>query len=89
MQIAAGMPQHVAFRNHGCRHYHWYSSGLLMRSFLVEITAKLIIRSDTDPDELPANIYSQLAEFVQDEEIVDLEVAAFPLPGQKDDGSSH
>jgi len=60
-----------------------------MRSFLVEITAKLIIRSDTDPDELPANIYSQLAEFVQDEEIVDLEVAAFPLPGQKDDGSSH
>jgi hypothetical protein len=60
-----------------------------MRSFLVEITAKLIIRSDTDPDELPANIYSQLAEFVQDEEIVDLEVAAFPLLGQKDDGSSH
>jgi hypothetical protein len=61
-----------------------------MRSFLVEITAKLIVRSDTDPDELPANIYSQLAEFIpNDDEIVDLEVAAFPLPGQKDDGSSH
>ena len=60
-----------------------------MRSFLVEITAKLIVRSDTDPDELPANIYSQLAEFIpSDDEIVDLEVQAFLLPGQ-DDGSSH
>ena len=61
-----------------------------MRSFLVEITAKLIVRSDTDPDELPANIYSQLAEFIPtDDEIVDLEVTAFLLPGQQDDGSSH
>jgi hypothetical protein len=61
-----------------------------MRSFLVEITAKLFVRSDVDPDELPANIYSQLVEFIpSDDEIVDLEVAAFLLPGQKDDGSSH
>jgi hypothetical protein len=60
-----------------------------MRSFLVEITAKLFVRSDVDPDELPANIYSQLVEFIpSDDEIVDLEVAAFPLPRQ-DDGSSH
>jgi len=61
-----------------------------MRSFLVEITAKLIVRSDTDPDDLPANIYSQLTEFIpNDDVIVDLEVAAFQLPGQKDDGSPH
>ena len=61
-----------------------------MRSFLVEITAKLIVRSDTDPDDLPANIYSQLTEFIPtDDVIVDLEVGAFLLPGQKDDGSPH
>jgi hypothetical protein len=35
-----------------------------MRAFYLEISAKLIIRSDTDPDDLPADIYSQLAEFI-------------------------
>lgn len=60
-----------------------------MRSFLVEITAKLFVRSETEPDELPADIYSQLTEFIpNDDDIVDLEVAAFLIPGQ-DDGSSH
>lgn len=74
----------------GLSRYRLCSGALLMRSFLVEITAKLFVRSDVDPDELPANIYSQLVEFIpSDDEIVDLEVAAFPLPGQKDDGSSH
>ena len=29
-----------------------------MRAFYLEISAKLIIRSDTDPDDLPADIYS-------------------------------
>jgi len=39
-----------------------------MRAYLVEINAKLIIRSDTEPSELPADIYSQLAEFIPSDE---------------------
>ena len=42
----------------------------------------------TEPSELPADIYSQLAEFIpSDDDIVDLDVSAFLLPGQ-DDGTS-
>jgi hypothetical protein len=52
-----------------------------MRAFIVEITAKLIVRSDTDPEELPADIYSRLAEFIPSEDdILDIEVNAVPLP---------
>lgn len=52
-----------------------------MQAFLVEITAKLVIRSDTDPDELPADLYSQIAEYVRnDDDILDLSVEALPLP---------
>lgn len=52
-----------------------------MRSFLVEITAKLVIRSDTDPDELPADLYSQISEFIRnDDDILDLCIEALPLP---------
>ena len=52
-----------------------------MRAFYLEITAKLIIRSDTDPDDLPADIYSHLAEFIpNDDDIIDIEVQAVPLP---------
>ena len=58
-----------------------------MRAYLVEINAKLIIRSATEPSELPADIYSQLAEFIpSDDDIVDLDVSAVLLPGQ-DDGT--
>lgn len=60
---------------------------LAMRAYLVEINAKLIIRSDTEPSELPADIYSQLTESIpSDDDIVDLDVSAFLLPGQ-DDGT--
>lgn len=52
-----------------------------MRAFIVEISAKLIIRSDTDPDELPADLYSQIAEFIRnDDDLLDLEIQAVPLP---------
>lgn len=52
-----------------------------MRAFIVEITAKLVIRSDTDPDQLPADLYSQIAEYVRnDDDILDLMVDAVPLP---------
>ena len=56
--------------------------GLLpMRAFIVEITAKVLVRSETDPDELPADIYSQIAEFIHnDDDLLDLEINAVPLP---------
>ena len=61
--------------------YRYTSGGQPMRAFIVEISAKLIIRSDTDPDDLPADIYSQIAEFIHsDNDILDIEVNAVPLP---------
>jgi hypothetical protein len=59
-----------------------------MRAFIIEISAKLIIRSDTEPDDLPADIYSRIAEFIPSEDdILDIEVNAVPLP--PDLGSPH
>jgi hypothetical protein len=61
--------------------YRGTSGGQPMRAFYLEITAKLIIRSNTDPDDLPAEIYSRMAEFIpSDEDIIDVEVNAVPLP---------
>jgi hypothetical protein len=52
-----------------------------MRAFYLEITAKLIVRSNADPDDLPAEVYSRMAEFIpNDEDIIDIEVTAVPLP---------
>jgi len=52
-----------------------------MRAFIVEITAKVLVRSETDPDELPADIYSHIAEFIHnDDDLLDLEIHAVPLP---------
>jgi len=52
-----------------------------MKAFLIEITAKVIYRSDTDPDELPADIYSRITEHIgNDDDILDLAVEALPLP---------
>jgi hypothetical protein len=57
------------------------SGGQPMRAFYLEISAKLIIRSNTDPDDLPADIYAHMAEFIRsDEDILDIEVQAIPLP---------
>ena len=61
-----------------------------MRAFYLEISAKLIIRSDTDPDDLPADIYSHMAEFIRsDEDIIDIEVNAVPLPPDLCGSSPH
>lgn len=52
-----------------------------MRVYIVEISAKLIVRSDTNPEELPADIYSHITEYIHsDDDILDLEVHAVPLP---------
>ena len=59
-----------------------------MQAHLVEINAKVIIRSDTPADELPVNIYSQLTEFIHDDDdIIDLDVEVFVLP-RWDDASA-
>ncbi len=64
-----------------CARYRDTSGGQPMRAFYLEISAKLIIRSNTDPDDLPAEIYSRMAEFIpSDEDIIDVEVNAVPLP---------
>lgn len=61
-----------------------------MRAFLVEITAKVIVRSNTDPDELPADIYSHIAEFFpSDDDILDIEVQAVPLPSDLSGQNPH
>ena len=52
-----------------------------MRAYIVEITAKVLVRSETDPEELPADIYSQIAEFVHNEEdLLELGIELFTLP---------
>jgi len=61
-----------------------------MRAFLVEITAKVIVRSDTEPDELPADIYAHIAEYIHsDEDILDLSIEAMPLPPDLSGQASH
>jgi len=52
-----------------------------MRAYIVEISAKVLLRSETDPEELPADIYSQIAEFVHNEEdLLELGIELFTLP---------
>ena len=60
-----------------------------MRAFFIEISAKLIFRSDSEPDDLPADIYSHIAEFIpSDDDIIDIEVNAVPLPPDVTCGST-
>jgi hypothetical protein len=66
------------------------SGGQPMRAFYLEITAKLIIRSNADPDDLPADIYSHMAEYIRsDEDIIDIEVNAVPLPADLSGSTPH
>ena len=61
-----------------------------MRAHIVEITAKVVVRSDTDPDQLPADIYSQISEFIRNEtDILDLSVELFTLPEDLSGTASH
>jgi hypothetical protein len=59
-------------------------------AFIVEITAKVIYRSDTAAEDLPADIYSQLSEFISnDDDIVDLSVEVFGLPADLSGTAPH
>ena len=52
-----------------------------MRPYLFEITAKVVIRSDSDPEELPADVYARITEFIGNEEdLLSLDIEMFPLP---------
>ena len=52
-----------------------------MQPYLFEITAKVVVRSDSDPEELPADIYARITEFIGNEEdLLALDIEMFPLP---------
>ena len=52
-----------------------------MQPYLFEITAKVVVRSDSDPEELPADIYARITEFIGNEEdLLSLDIEMFPLP---------
>jgi hypothetical protein len=52
-----------------------------VRSYIFEIAAKVVVRSDSDPDELPADLYAQITEFIRNEDdLLSLEIELFPLP---------
>jgi len=60
-----------------------------VQAHLVEINAKIILRSNTPAEDLPADIYSQLTEFIRnDDDIIDLDVGVFVLPRWDDATSS-
>ena len=53
-----------------------------MAGYFLELKCKLFIRSDTDVDLIPGDVYSQIAEHVRsDEDIIDVEVNCVPVPG--------
>jgi hypothetical protein len=54
---------------------------MLMRAYVMQVSAKVIIRSEIDVDDLAANLYSQISEFIHSEEdLMDMELELFPLP---------
>ena len=60
-----------------------------MQPYLFEITAKVVVRSDSDPEELPADMYARIAEFIENEDdLLSLEIEMFPLP-DANSGSSN
>jgi hypothetical protein len=61
-----------------------------MRAHIAEITAKVIIRSDTDTDQLPADLYSQIAEFIHSEDdLLELGIELFTLPADLSGSAPH
>jgi hypothetical protein len=52
-----------------------------VQPYLFEITAKVVVRSDSDPEELPADVYARISEFIGNEEdLLSLDIEMFPLP---------
>jgi hypothetical protein len=60
-----------------------------VQPYLFEITALVVVRSETDPEELPADMYARITEFIENEDdLLSLEVEMFPLP-DANSGSSN
>jgi hypothetical protein len=60
-----------------------------VQPYLFEITAKVVVRSDSDPEELPADMYARITEFIENEDdLLSLEIEMFPLP-DANSGSSN
>jgi hypothetical protein len=52
-----------------------------VKAYLFEITAKVVVRSDSDPQELPADMYARITEFIENEDdLLSLDIEMFPLP---------
>jgi hypothetical protein len=52
-----------------------------VQPYLFEIAAKVVVRSDSDPEELPADVYARITEFIgSEEDLLALEIEMFPLP---------
>jgi len=65
----------------GCDRYRAPSGGQLMPGYYLEVSAKIFIRSNTPADDIPGDVYSQIAEHVRsDEDIIDIEVNCVPVP---------
>jgi hypothetical protein len=61
--------------------YRGTSGGQSMPGYYLEVSAKIFIRSDTPADDIPGDVYSQIAEHVRsDEDIIDIEVNCMPVP---------
>lgn len=56
------------------------NDGGLMDRYLVEVSAKFILDSDREPEELPADLYSRISEYIPDNDLMDLEVEVFCVP---------
>jgi hypothetical protein len=60
-----------------------------MPAYLVEVSGKAIVWTDDDQEDLAANIYALVSEFVRDDDhLVDLSVETFHLPLEPGGGSS-
>jgi hypothetical protein len=61
-----------------------------MAGYFLEVSAKLFIRSDSPADDIPGDIYSQIAEHIRsDEDIIDIEVNCVPVPEDLNGSPSH
>ena len=66
------------------------SCAVAVPAFIVEITAKVILRSDTPAEQLPEDIYSHISEFIRnDEDILDIGVEVFDLPADLSGSTPH
>jgi hypothetical protein len=60
-----------------------------MPAYLVEVSGKAIVWTDEEQDDLAANIYAMVSEFVRDDDhLVDLNIETFHLPLEPGGGSS-